>query len=180
MASAGVLYVWSRREFSSAIDRSSVGGIQRAGVQRFDPLDRARRAAREPEATVAREALLRREVVDVERGGIDPQAARGRRSVDDDERVGAGRAVHRHDHAGRRLVVRVGVHVALDVIGKLRARPGSVSHTCGSSRCGAARATAANFDENSPITTWVLRCAIRPKTAASQNSVEPPLPISTS
>ena len=29
VASAGVLYVWSRREFSSAMTRSSVGGIQR-------------------------------------------------------------------------------------------------------------------------------------------------------
>ena len=40
--------------------------------------------------------------------------------------------------------------------------------------------TAANFDENSPITTWVLRCAIRPNTAASQKAVVPPLPSRTS
>ena len=47
------------------------------------------RAAREPEAAVAREALLRREVVDVERVGREAHAARGRRAVDDDERVTA-------------------------------------------------------------------------------------------
>src|SRR2546423_1832889 len=29
VARPGVLYVWSRREFSTAIERSSVGGIQR-------------------------------------------------------------------------------------------------------------------------------------------------------
>ena len=37
-----------------------------------------------------------------------------------DERVVAVGAVNRHHHAGRGLVVRVGVHVALDVIGELR------------------------------------------------------------
>ena len=52
--------------------------------------------------------------------------------------------------------MRICVVVAVDVIGELRRRPGSVSQTCGSSRCGAARDAAANFDENSPITKCVL------------------------
>ena len=60
------------------------------------------------------------------------------------------------------------------------ARRASVSHTCGSSRCGAALVTAANFDENSPITRCVLRRSMSPNAAASQNAVEPPLPSSTS
>ena len=65
-------------------------------------------------------------------------------------------------------------------LGSCGRSPGGVSHTCGSSRCGAERATAANFDENSPMTRCVLRRSTRPNTAASQKRVEPPLPISTS
>ena len=89
--------------------------------------------------------------------------------------------VQRHHHAGRRLVVRVRVHVALDVVEQLRAsRRARSRSTCGSSRCGAPRATAANFDENSPITRCELRRSMSPNAAASQNSVEPPMPSSTS
>ena len=51
---------------------------------------------------------------------VDAHAAGGRRAVDDDERVGTVRPVHRHGDAGRRLVVRVRVDVALDVVDELR------------------------------------------------------------
>ena len=51
-----------------------------ARVQRLDPLERTRRAQREPEPAVAREALLRREVVDVE-GARRPRACRPRADV---------------------------------------------------------------------------------------------------
>ena len=51
-----------------------------------------------------------------------------------------GRAVQRHHHAGRRLVVRVRVDVAVDVRRGSRApRRARSRSTCGSSRCGAAR-----------------------------------------
>ena len=119
------------------------------------------RAEREPQAAVAREALLGCEVVDVERRRVDPHPARGGRPVDDDERV-ARPAGATDDHAGRGLVVRIGVDVALDRDRGTRRSPGSVSHTCGSSRWGAALVTCANFDENSPITKWVLRRSTSP------------------
>ena len=83
-----MLYVWSWRELSRATPRSSVGGVQRPdGAEALDAFDGAGREAREPQAAVAREALLRREVVDVELFGREAHAARGRRPVDDDERV---------------------------------------------------------------------------------------------
>ena len=95
-----------------------------ARVQPLDALDRARRAQREPQAAVAREALLRREVVDVEGGRVDAHPARARRAVDDHERVAAVGPVHRDHHAGGRLVVRVRVHVADDAVGELRTQAG--------------------------------------------------------
>src|SRR5947207_8921326 len=58
--------------------------------------------------------------------------------------------------------------------------PGSDSMTSGSSSHGAAVAHAANFDENSPKLRCWLRRSISPKHAASQNTVVPPLPSTTS
>ena len=112
---------------------------------------------REPQAAVAREALLRREVVDVERPTRRP-ACRSRprcrrpRRAPRCGRVGAPEPSRRSTSrcAGTRRRRRRRDPGAPGV------RPGAVSHTCGSSRCGAARVTAANFDENSPITRCVL------------------------
>ena len=59
-------------------------------------------------------------------------------------------------------------------------RPARERTTRGGSRCGARPAASANFDENSPNTRCSLRRRISPNVAASQNSVEPPLPRSTS
>src|SRR5207245_5821226 len=92
---------------------------RRSPARSRDPVDafeRRGRAEREPQATFAREALLWREVVDVERVWVDPHAARGGRAVYDHERV-AARPVHLYGHAGRRLVVRIGVDVAVDRVG---------------------------------------------------------------
>ena len=50
----------------------------------------------------------------------------------------------------------------------------------GSSRCGAADAAPANFDENSPNTRCWLRRSMRPNVATSQNAVDPPLPSTIS
>ena len=106
-----MLYVWSRREFSSAIGRLSDGGTQRSPAPSpFDALDGGGGAQREPEPAVAGEALLGREVVDVELGRLDREATGARRRVDQHEAVVA-RPVHVGHHAGRRLVVRVGVRV---------------------------------------------------------------------
>ena len=58
--------------------------------------------------------------------------------------------------------------------------PGSEAMTDGSSRWGAAATPAANLDENSPNDRCWLRRSIRPKMAASQKAVVPPLPSSTS
>ena len=52
--------------------------------------------------------------------------------------------------------------------------------TSGSSRKGASWAAFANFEENSPKCRCWLRRSMRPKVAASQNTVVPPLPSSTS
>ena len=49
--------------------------------------------AREPEAALAAEDLLRREVVRVELAWVDAQAAGGRRGVDEHEPVGGVDAV---------------------------------------------------------------------------------------
>ncbi len=57
--------------------------------------------------------------------------------------------------------------------------PTSEPMTSGSSRWGASAAAAANFDENSPkVRCWLLR-SMRPKVAASQKLVVPPLPRAT-
>ena len=48
--------------------------------------------------------------------------------------------------------------------------------TWGSFRCGAAVAAAANLEENSPKERCWLCSSIRPKVAASQKQVVPPLP----
>jgi hypothetical protein len=58
--------------------------------------------------------------------------------------------------------------------------PGSLFGIDGSSRKGARAAASANFDENSPNTRCWLRRSMRPNTAASQNTVVPPLPSRTS
>ena len=58
--------------------------------------------------------------------------------------------------------------------------PGSEAMTDGSPRWGAAATPEANLDENSPNDRCWLRCSIRPKIAASQKAVVPPLPTSTS
>jgi hypothetical protein len=52
--------------------------------------------------------------------------------------------------------------------------------TSGSSRWGALAATEANLEENSPKDRCWLRRSITPKAAASQNTVVPPLPRTTS
>ena len=54
--------------------------------------------------------------------------------------------------------------------------PTSEVMTSGSPRWGAAAAAAANFDENSPKVRCWLFASIRPKVAASQKQVVPPLP----
>ena len=125
---------------------------------------------REPEPAVAGEALLRREVVDVEVGRDRRGARRRPTCASTSTRPSApGRRDVGH-HAGGRLVVRVRVGVdgrVGDQLGvgaglRLDARPG---------RRGTARraVTAANFDENSPNTRCSARRSMRPKAAASQN-----------
>jgi hypothetical protein len=52
--------------------------------------------------------------------------------------------------------------------------------TTGSARKGAAATPEANFAENSPYVPNAARSRIRPKVAASQNAVVPPLPRTTS
>ena len=112
---------------------------------------------------------------------MQPAGRRG--GVDRDERtvVGALDPLGVDRHAGRGLVVGEGVQV--DAVRRptaVGAVPGSLFGIDGSSRNGARAAAAANFDENSPNTRCWLRCSIRPKTAASQKTVVPPLPSSTS
>ena len=80
------------------------------GTETLDALDRGGGAQREPEPAVAGEALLGREVVDVEALGLDREAAGAGGGVDEHEAVVAGTA-HLGHHAGRRLVVRVRVGV---------------------------------------------------------------------
>jgi hypothetical protein len=58
--------------------------------------------------------------------------------------------------------------------------PGGEVMTSGSSRNGAADTPAANFDENSPNDRCCDLRSTSPKIAASQNSVVPPLPSTTS
>ena len=87
-------------------------------VRRRDPLDAldgGRRRGGEPEAAVGRQALLRREVVDVDLARVEAQTAGRRGGVDDHEPVGARRALERHGHAGGGLVVgeAVGVDVGI-------------------------------------------------------------------
>ena len=87
-------------------------------ARRGDALDargRGGRTQRKPESAVAGEALLWSEVVHVELVGDDAEPARSRRRVDDDEPVGLVGAYHREHDAGRRLVVREGVHVDIRV-----------------------------------------------------------------
>ena len=136
-----MLYVWSRREFSTAIERSSVAGIQRVPLIRSMRSIAARGAQREPEAAVAREALLRREVVDVERARVDAHAARGRRAVDDDERVAARAGARRRSRRSTSRCAGTRRRRRRPGRGASGVSPGAVSQTCGSSRCGAARVT---------------------------------------
>lgn len=76
--------------------------------------------------------------------------------------------------------MREGVEVDPASARAVGAVPGSLAMTVGSSRNGARWAHSANLDENSPnVRCWLLR-SIRPKTAASQNTVVPPLPTMTS
>ena len=58
--------------------------------------------------------------------------------------------------------------------------PTSDSMIWGSLRCGAAFTHAANFEENSPKLRCWLCSSTRPKVAASQKHVVPPLPRTTS
>ena len=58
--------------------------------------------------------------------------------------------------------------------------PTSDSTTWGSFRCGAAFTHPANLDENSPKLRCWLCSSMRPKVAASQKQVVPPLPSTTS
>ena len=77
MATAGVLYVWSLGEFSSAVCSERNSGIQRSEAsQRGDPLLRGRAQQRDPQAAVGGEALLRGEVVGV---GLRRHRPAGRR-----------------------------------------------------------------------------------------------------
>ena len=182
-ATAGVLYVWSRRllvEGDAEVERRRAPAVRRG--EPLDALDGGRRAGGEPQPAVGGEALLRGEVVDVDLGRIPRQAAGARRGVDGDERaVGAGRPAQVHRHAGRRLVVGEGVEV--DAVLRRRrsgGRPARLLTTTGSPRCGAAAQTSANFDENSPNTRCWLRCSTRPNEATSQNTVVPPLPSTIS
>ena len=71
--------------------------------------------------------------------------------------------------------MRPGVDVdALDGSAAVRVPAGAL-RTSGASSHGAA-AAAANLPPNSPKTRFWLRFSMRPKAAASQNAVEPPLP----
>ena len=154
---------------------------------RCHPLEGGRRQQRQPQPAVGGEALLGGEVVGVELGGVDPQAAGRRGGVDGHEpaagrrRRRPGRAADLHGHAGRGLVVGEGVEV--DVRRRRPPRggcPGADSMTWGSSRWGAALAAAANLDENSPNDRCWLRRSMRQKVAMSQKHVVPPLPSTTS
>ena len=75
--------------------------------QLADPRDGRGREERDPQSSVGGETLLRREVVDVERPGVNAEAGGGRGGVDGDERPGvnAVRPADLHHHAGGRLVV---------------------------------------------------------------------------
>ena len=132
LVEAGVL------ERDRQVERRRHPAVGRADA--FDALDRGGRAEREPEPAVAGEALLRREVVDVELR----RARRGRPPAPDvastSTRPSSPRAAHVDHHAGRRLVVRV--RVGVDGRRRRRARGGCRARTrstIGSSRCGAAR-----------------------------------------
>ena len=112
VATAGVLYVWSLPELSTAVARSSDGGIHRS-----DPAISATRASAagdnsaEPQPAVGAEVLLRGEVVDVGLRHVDRQPAGARGRVDEHQRRRrSGRATGRH-HAGGGLVVRPRVRV---------------------------------------------------------------------
>ena len=150
------------------------------GGDPFDALERRGGAAGQPQATVGAEALLRREVVDVDlgRGPRQPAGARGR--VDDDQRLALRPAQIHHD-AGRGLVV--GERVDVDAGARRPAAgwvPGSLRMISGASRWGARAAASANLPENSPKTRCWLRRSISPNVATSQNAVVPPLPSTTS
>ena len=138
------------------------------------------RHQREPQTAVGGEALLRREVVDVEvlRGHGQP-AGRGR-GVEDHQRIAGALGTHRVDgDPGRGLVVRAGVDI--QPRGRLEGAgsPGSnVRMSC--SPGGAICAAFANFEPNSPNDGNCPRSSIRPNVAMSQNAVEPPLPRITS
>ena len=163
--------------------RSSVAGIQRpVACDAFDALDRGRgAAARATARRRSRSTSAARSSTTSNVARVDAHAAGGRRAVDDDERVADRRPMHAA--RSRRSTSRCAGTRRRRPRRVERSRgvsPGAVSHTCGSSRCGAARVTAANFDENSPSTRCELRCSTRPNAAASQNNVEPPMPSSTS
>ena len=111
---AGVLRVWSAREFSTAMSRLSEAGIQRSvAAISATRLQRARGQQREPQPALGPEALLRSEVVDVGLGDVDPGAAGGGGAVDHHQGVvGApGNPPDRGDGAGRGLVVGPGVDI---------------------------------------------------------------------
>ena len=97
--------------------------------------------------------------------------AGGRRAVDDDERVAAGGPVQRHDHAGRRLVVRVRVDVALDRVEAWPATAPGSDLERPRVRRGAARAWRPRRTSTRTRRARGASCAARsrPNAAASQN-----------
>ena len=92
VATAGVLYVWSLSEFSSAVsERQERGNPALGGGKLGDPLLRGGAEQRDPQAAVAGEGLLRGEVVGVRVGEAHRQTAGARGRVDQHQRVAASR-----------------------------------------------------------------------------------------
>ena len=152
------------------------------GGDALDALERGGRAAGQPQAAVGGEALLRREVVDVDLGR-GPRAARRRRTWRRRRRAPspAPRRREIHHHAGRGLVVGERVDVDAGVADGPRVGAGRRCDDLGCVEVRRARPRRRRtWTENSPKTRCWLRCSIRPNVAASQNAVVPPLPSTTS
>ena len=183
VASAGVLYVWFLQR---VVDRRrQVEELGDPAAGRVDAAARSRAAgeARDPQAAVGGEALLRGEVVDVGLGDVDRQAAGAGGGVDQDEAPSSapGDALDGDHDTGRRLVVREGVR---------RRRPPRPAARVGArarrrSRSGR-RGTAPPWRpwrtsrRTRRRTRCCARCSIRPNVAMSQKAVVPPLPRMTS
>ena len=148
---------------------------------RADALEGGGRAERDPQPAVAGEALLGGEVVDVE-------LARGRRAARRPPLVASMTSAIRRRrlrgggvasaHAGRRLVVGVGVER------RCRRRPpasgwvpaGELRSRRDRRGTGRRRRPRRTWPRTRRTTRCWLRCSIRPKVAASQKTVEPPSP----